>query len=114
MSSDRRRSPRTRVDLFINKYIDGYPHLCRAIEVSDGGVLVERVNEPEIEREFYPVEIGVMEVEGERAPERIWLWARQVWRDGARQALRFVGAEEHDVERLRRVLSRASEIVAPA
>ena len=59
--TDRRQSPRKRVDLLFNKYIDGYPHLCRTIDVSEGGLLLERASEPQIQREFYHVEIGLMD-----------------------------------------------------
>jgi hypothetical protein len=114
-SSDRRIAPRTRVDLLFNKYIDGYPHLCRTIDVSEGGMLLERVSEPEIDREFYPVEIGLMETEtSERAPERVWLWAKQVWTDGTRQALKFIGVEERDLRKLNRLLERAGYIESAA
>jgi hypothetical protein len=109
--TDRRQSPRKRVDLLFNKYIDGYPHLCRTIDVSESGLLLERVNEPQVTRDFYPVEIGLMEVpaEGEEGstPERVWLWAKQVWTDGARQALTFIGVEDRDRAKLNKLLTRA-------
>ncbi len=105
--SERRSAPRQRVDLLFNKYIDGMPHVCRTIDVSEGGLLLERVSEPEIDREFYPVEIGLMEASGDRPPERVWLWARQVWTDGTRQALRFIGVEDRDLRKLNRLLERA-------
>ena len=109
--SDRRQAPRTRVDLLFNNYIDGYPPLCRTIDVSANGLLLERVSEPTIDREFYPVEIGLMEESpSDKAPERVWLWAKQVWTDGARQALRFIGVEERDQRKLNRLLERAGYI----
>ena len=111
--TDRRNSPRKRVDLLFNKYIDGYPHLCRTIDVSEGGLLLERVSEPKVERDFYPVEIGLMESSSElegRAPERVWLWAKQVWSDGTRQALHFIGVEERDLQKLHSMLVRAGYI----
>jgi hypothetical protein len=109
--AERRKTPRTRVDLLFNKYIDGYPHLCRTIDVSAEGILLERVSEPALDREFYPLEIGV--VDGGDGPiERIWIWAQQVWTDGTRQALRFVGMEARDRAKLGRLLSRAGLAVA--
>lgn len=108
MHEDRRRTPRTRVDLLFNKYIDGYPHLCRIVDVSEGGLLLERVNEPKVERDFYPVEIGLLEPEGVESPKRVWLWAKQVWADDQRQALRFVGVEERDREAIRDMIARAA------
>lgn len=102
---ERRTAARTRVDLLFNKYIDGYPHVCRTIDVSQSGLLLERVSEPSVDRPFYPVEIGVLE--GGQITERIWLWAKQVWSDGARQALEFVSVEDRDRKKLDRLLARA-------
>ena len=124
MANDRRSTPRVRVDLFFNKYIDGYPHLCRALDVSDTGLLLERVNEPNVERAMYPVEIGLMEtveqagdggVDGEPVlGDRLWLWAKQVWSEGGRQALTFVGVEDRDRAKLARILERAGYATAAA
>ena len=111
--SERRQSPRTRVDLLFNKYIDGYPHLCRTIDVSTGGLLLERVSEPAIDREFYPVEIGLLDPKADMV-ERLWIWAKQVWTDGERQALEFVDLEERDRTKLNRLLERAGMIEAAA
>jgi hypothetical protein len=108
MSADRRQSPRQRVDLLFNKYNDGYPHLCRILDVSEGGLLLERVNEPKVDREFYPVEIGLLEPDNVESPKRVWLWAKQVWSDDGRQALRFVGIEEREKAQLRDMLARAA------
>lgn len=88
---ERRCSKRTRVDLMINKYIDGYPYACRAVDISKGGVLLERMREPRHDRTFYPVEIGVPGV-----ADRIWAWTRQVRVSGRTQALRFVAMDPFD------------------
>lgn len=111
--SDRRQSPRTRVDLLFNKYIDGYPHLCRTIDVSSGGMLLERVSEPTHQRDFYPVEIGLLDPKGDMV-ERLWIWAKQVWTDGERQALEFVELGDRDRRKLNRLLERAGMIEAAA
>lgn len=111
--AERRQSPRTRVDLLFNKYIDGYPHLCRTIDVSSGGLLLERVSEPAVEREFYPVEIGLLDPKADLV-ERLWVWAKQVWSDGERQALEFILLEDRDRAKLSRLLERAGMIEAAA
>ena len=88
---ERRVSKRTRVDLLINKYIDGYPYACRVMDISKGGVLLEKMSEPQHDRTYYPVEIA--------APggvDRIWAWTRQVRVSGNRQALRFVAMDPFD------------------
>ena len=109
---ERRIEERTRVDLLFNKYIDGYPHVCRTIDVSRSGMLLERVSEPQVDRAFYPVEIGVLE--GGEVSQRIWLWAKEVWADGGRQALEFVGVEDRDRKKLDRLLQRAQFAEAAA
>jgi len=45
---ERRQQTTTRapVDLILNKYVRGRPYLCRASNLSSGGLLVHRVNEP--------------------------------------------------------------------
>jgi hypothetical protein len=88
---ERRSSKRPRVDLMINKYIDGYPYACRAVDISKGGVLLERIHEPKHDRTFYPVEIAVPGVK-----DRIWAWTRQVRASGRSQALRFVAMDPFD------------------
>lgn len=88
---ERRSSKRTRIDLMINKYIDGYPYACHAVDISKGGVLVERIREPKHDRKFYPVEIGIP-----GQADRVWVWARQVRSEGRRQALRFVAMDPFD------------------
>ncbi len=88
---ERRSSKRTRIDLMINKYIDGYPYACRAVDISKGGLLVERIREPKHDRKFYPVEIGIPGMS-----DRIWVWARHVRSEGRSQALRFVAMDPFD------------------
>ena len=46
MASDRRRDPRCPIDLLVNKYIDGEPHACRAVNVSRRGMLLHKLFEP--------------------------------------------------------------------
>jgi len=44
---DRRSTHRAAIDVLANRFLDGYPYLCRAIDISPGGMRVERFNEPE-------------------------------------------------------------------
>ena len=46
--SDQRRNPRRPMDILLNKYIAGQPHLCRAVNISCGGMLIHKVFEPEL------------------------------------------------------------------
>jgi hypothetical protein len=46
-SCEQRRDARKPIDIVLNKYINGEPHLCRAVNVSRGGMLLHRVFEPD-------------------------------------------------------------------
>jgi hypothetical protein len=130
MELDRRSAPRTPAHLYFNKYIDGVPHLCEALEISMTGMLVRRVHEPDEDLACYAVEIGLPGVDevdpeaptppaGEVAdedepaeaacgddgdaatrPGRLWLCATSVWQEGRYQALAFVGHSALDRLRL--------------
>lgn len=93
MERERRRAVRRRADLFVNKFIDGLPHVARLIEISPIGCLLERVLEPEVQRDLYPLELSLPAHFG---GARMWLWARPVWSDDARVALKFVGVDPLD------------------
>jgi hypothetical protein len=47
LRTEKRRDARKPIDIVLNKYIDGEPHLCRAVNVSRGGMLLHRVFEPD-------------------------------------------------------------------
>lgn len=46
-SDDHRRAQRVTVDLLLNKYLGGRPHLARASNLSRRGLLVHRLFEPQ-------------------------------------------------------------------
>ena len=106
--SERRRDPRASFGLiFLNKYIDGFPHLASLIEMSASGMLVRKIHEPCVQKDFYSVELGIPWVPG----ERLWLWTRCVRDFGDRQALRFVGMgieERTRIEEIVREVRRAA------
>lgn len=94
---ERRRFPRKAVDVFLNKFIGGYPHLCRAVDISAGGIQLVGFNEPETRMESFPLEL--------RLPgdsQTFWLWARRVSARGRRQVLEFVNTNAEDAHRLAR------------
>jgi hypothetical protein len=43
---DHRLDLRTRCDMLLNKYVDGVPHVCRATNISRGGLFLHRLLEP--------------------------------------------------------------------
>ena len=88
--------------ILLNKYIDGFPHLVKLVDVSAGGMLVRRFHEPDVRRSFYSVELGVP-----GRAERMWLWTRHVWRSGDLEALRFTGIDPIDRARLKKIVDEA-------
>ncbi len=90
---DRRKALRRGTDILINKFIDGLPHVARLVEISPLGCVVERILEPEVKRDLYPLELSLPRHLG---GGRMWLWARPVWTEASRTALRFVGLDPLD------------------
>lgn len=48
MVKEKRSEYRVPVNMVLNKYINGEPHLCRAVNVSRGGILLRKVLEPDV------------------------------------------------------------------
>ena len=83
MQHDRRRAPRKHAEMFVNKFIDGWPHLARLVEISSAGCLLERVLEPDLVRDVYPLEFGLPAWSGGTRigvclREFSWKWGRRV------------------------------------
>ena len=94
---DRRTSPRKTVDVYFNRFLDGYPYLCLALDLSRSGLSIETFSEPETCAERFSLELRFPGDE-----DSLWLWARRLWRQGQREALEFVslsGAARHRIER---------------
>jgi hypothetical protein len=119
MLADRRAAPRSRSAVYFNKYIDGQPYLCEALELSTSGMLVRRVHEPDAPRACYAVELALVDVRGSGAAsgpspqtpvegDRLWLCASSVWSDGELEALRFVAQSDDDRRRMERLIAATS------
>src|SRR5215471_12628852 len=103
---DRRTTPRAQLGtIFLNKYIDGFPHLVKLVDVSAGGMLVRKFHEPDVVRDYFTVELGVP-----GRSERMWLWTRRVWENGKVTALRFVGIDPVDRARLTKLVRAARKV----
>lgn len=48
MANEKRSERRVAVDIVLNKYINGEPHLCRAVNLSRGGMMLRKIFEPNI------------------------------------------------------------------
>jgi hypothetical protein len=46
-SGDRRLNRRAPLDVLANRFLDGYPYLCRATDISRKGMRLRRFSEPE-------------------------------------------------------------------
>jgi len=51
-SRDRRGEARRDVDLLINRFLNGYPYLCRATNISRSGIRVVPLHEPAVVTRF--------------------------------------------------------------
>jgi hypothetical protein len=89
--TDRRRHPRRHVDLFFNKFLDGHPYLCRAVDLSERGLLAVTYTEPEVLAESFPLELRLP---GQK--RSLWVWARTVRRTAKRHAIEFLRMDARD------------------
>jgi hypothetical protein len=98
---ERRSAPRTRLDLFFNKYLDGHPHLCRLLDLSSRGLLARTVSEPKTKAEAFTIELQLP-----GASTSVWAWARSVRHRGEMQALELIGMNDADRQELERALGQ--------
>ncbi len=81
---DHRRERRNPIDIVLNKYVDGDPHLCRAVNVSRGGMLLYKVFEPDVEHTEVSLEFQlpgsprILRVDGVMLAEHQWAKAHGV------------------------------------
>src|SRR5262245_34704831 len=84
VQSEKRRDRRIPIDIFVNKYIDGEPHVCRAVNISAGGMLLYKVFEPnfphsEVSLEFQlPGAHHILRIDGITLAEHPWARAHGV------------------------------------
>jgi hypothetical protein len=106
VSSDRRGNDRARfAGLFVNKYLDGVPHLARVLDLSSTGMMVRKVFEPDVARSCFALELGIP-----WKGEQFWIWARCVRNWGDLQALRFLGIAESEQARLAEIVAEARHV----
>src|SRR5579883_1673314 len=48
MAREKRAERRMAVNMFLNKYINGEPHICRVVNLSRGGMLLHKIFEPDV------------------------------------------------------------------
>jgi len=89
--SERRRHTRQQVDLFFNKFLDGHPYLCRAVDLSEKGLLAVTYTEPELRAESFPLELRLP---GQK--RSLWVWARTARRGERHHAIEFLRMDPKD------------------
>ncbi|MGC4065974.1 MAG: PilZ domain-containing protein [Polyangiaceae bacterium] len=89
--SERRRFQRQQVDLFFNKFLDGHPYLCRAVDLSEKGLLAVTYTEPDVRAESFPLELRLP---GQK--RSLWVWARTARRGDSRHAIEFLRIDPKD------------------
>ena len=105
--SERRNIDRSALHgILVNKYVEGRPHVVRLLDLSETGARVCCLLEPDSSADRFALEL---EVPG--TSDRLWLWARQVWRRGRKQALSFSGLTEGDRSMLRALLETGEHLV---
>jgi len=99
---DRRVSLRARVGgraLWLNKHVDGFPHLAEVVEVSESGMLIRTIREPSNRETRFTLEL---EIPG--SSHRMWLWGELVRKSGALQAVRILHADLLERAQLRQLV----------
>jgi hypothetical protein len=46
--SDRRHQARAKIDLFVNRFLNGHPYICRMTDISPTGARIIPLNEPRL------------------------------------------------------------------
>ena len=101
MLQEKRRERRNSINILCNKYIDGEPHTCRAVNLSRGGMLLYKVFEPdvahsEVSLEFQlPGSPHIFRVDGVAFAEPKWARAH---------GIRFTRMADEDKELIERWL----------
>jgi hypothetical protein len=89
---ERRSGPRTLCDYSLTAIIDGHRHVCRAVDLSVGGLVFERPRSL-VDRELHQVTAFELDV-GRGRPIR--LRGRPLWSRERLLAIRFVAINDAD------------------
>jgi hypothetical protein len=102
---ERRIVPRARLGqtLWLNKYLDGFPHLAEVVELSEEGMVIRTILEPSSRETTFTLELGIP-----GSAHRLWLWAECVRRMGTLQALQIRYAELLDRAQIRQLVRWSS------
>ena len=54
---NRRKNPRAKVDLLVNRFLDGHPYMCRVTDISPSGLQLVPLLEPRGEHRFMGLQL---------------------------------------------------------
>jgi hypothetical protein len=97
---NRRHAARHSLHVFFNKFIDGHPYLCRAVDISADGISCEVFTEPATRHDSFPLEI---QLPGDT--RSLWVWGKRVRAGAGRMAIRFLSLHADDRAALDRYLA---------
>lgn len=97
MRFEKRQSDRARIDLLLNKYVSGEPYLVRGLNLSRGGMLIQKVIEPEL-----PQTKVLLELELPDCDDLLFIegMALQAERSSRTMAIRFLRMTPRDARHI--------------
>jgi hypothetical protein len=103
--SDRRAAKRIPLDVLANRFLDGYPYLCRTTDISRQGMRLRRFNEPTSHSQFVGLQFQLP-----GSDDVITASGEIVSRDDGRRALgiRFTHLAPNAAAAIDRFLARAA------
>jgi hypothetical protein len=102
-ASERRTTRRAPLDVLANRFLDGYPYLCRAMDISRRGIGLRRFNEPDGRSRFVGLQFQLP-----GSDEVLTASGEVVSRDQSRQAvgIRFTHLSPSTAAAIERYLAR--------
>lgn len=103
-TAERRTNRRAPLDILANRFLDGYPYLCRATDISRRGMKLHRFNEPDATSRFVGLQFQLPGSE-----EIITASGEVVFRDDDEKAvgIRFTHLSTSAAAAIERYLSRS-------
>ena len=95
--SEHRRSMRVPCDIILNKIQDGHTHVVRAINISLGGIRIQRLLEPLMD----DARRTRLQFVLPHTEEVIWAGAKPVYEDGVHTGFEFTSLSHSNFQKLR-------------
>jgi hypothetical protein len=79
---NRRKSQRAKVDLLVNRFLDGHPYLCRVTDISPSGLRLVPILEPKGEHRFMGLQLRSRDRHHRDHVRGGYEWSRRPRRNG--------------------------------